>query len=510
MSFAVIVADTDSASVRLVSVTALETEEQARAAVASWWTEQPASVQASSKVYVLDLERLTPVLCIPVGEAEPSDVAAYLPDDPTRQTRTAYGEAAQESVAEPEDVVVESPDSDTASAVALEDVVSDAGAYVADDGPPPPPPYEEAPGAEEAMGAFLGEADESEVVLGDTAAEATAADYEGDTAEVADVEIDELTEVADAAEEVESAESPADREEPAEDAGAEDAVPASDPLREIADALGAAEAGDAEIPAEEQTADVDVTPSEVAEALVAEEAVAAAEETFAVEDATAVEEAVEATATDYAVQDVAPEPAPAPESDLPYYGSPGTPVEAPPTEAGADVVELDEAAPPDAVALDATPVVEAPSEAGVYADEAPSESPAESAEAQEPQAAGGGVSWPWELEDDTSSAATTMAQDPASPASGTAAAEVREPQGAIDAQIEPEAPVAATATATDAVESGPATAEPAADEQSAGSYEPGRIDMETYTCDDCVYEGTCPKKGEETPATCGSFQWRAS
>jgi hypothetical protein len=497
MSFAVIVADTDSASVRLVSVTALETDEQARAAVASWWTEQPASVHASSKVYVLDLERLTPVLCIPVGEAEPSDVAAFLPDDPTRQTREASGDAA-----EPEDMLVESPDSNTASAGPLGDVVSDAGAYVADDAPPPPPPYEEAPGEEEAMGSFLGEADEAEVVLGDTTAEDAAVDYEASTAEVADVEIDQVAVVADTTQEVESAESPADREVPTEDAGTQDADSGRDPLREIADALEAAEAAHAETPAEEQTADFDATPNEVSEGLVVEESAIAAEETFAVE---------EATSTDYPVQDVAPEPAPEP--DLPYYGSPGTPVEAPPAEAGADVVERDEAAPPDAsdaVALDATPVAGAPTVMEGHADEVPSDSPSESAEAQEPQAAGGAVSWPWELEGDTSTAAQTAAQDPASSASGTSPADVREPQGAIDARIEPETPVAATATATDAVESGPATAEPAAGEQSAGSYEPGRIDMETYTCDDCVYEGTCPKKGEETPATCGSFQWRAS
>jgi hypothetical protein len=477
MSFAVIVADTDSASVRLVSVTALETEEQARAAVASWWTEQPASVQASSKVYVLDLERLTPVLCIRVGEAEPSDVSAYLPDDPTRQTRAAYGETAQEAVEEPEAVVAESPDSDAASEVPLEDVMSDAGAYVADDAPAPPPPYEETPGAEEGMDAFLGEADETEFVPGDTPAEETAAEYEAEPAEVAEAEIDQVVEVADLPSETESL---GDYEEPAGDA-----VPASDPLREIADALGTAE-----------------TP-------IVEDAGVAGEEAFEVEEASAVEEAAEATETEYAVQDVGPESAPSHESDLPYYGSVATPVEAPPEGAGADVVDLDEAAPPDAVALDATPVVEAPPEAEGYVEEAASEPPPDPSGTQEPQTAGGAVSWPWELEDDASSAAQTVGESPAASASSTSPAEVREPQGALDAAIEPEPPVAATATATDAVGNSPVV-EPHGDEQSAGAYEPGRIDMETYTCDDCVYEGTCPKKGEETPATCGSFQWRAS
>lgn len=40
-------------------------------------------------------------------------------------------------------------------------------------------------------------------------------------------------------------------------------------------------------------------------------------------------------------------------------------------------------------------------------------------------------------------------------------------------------------------------------------YEGGvELDLETYTCDDCVYSNTCPKVGQATPADCGSFQWK--
>lgn len=41
-------------------------------------------------------------------------------------------------------------------------------------------------------------------------------------------------------------------------------------------------------------------------------------------------------------------------------------------------------------------------------------------------------------------------------------------------------------------------------------YEPsGELEIEAYTCKDCVYFNTCPKAGESTPAECGTFQWRS-
>ena len=38
-------------------------------------------------------------------------------------------------------------------------------------------------------------------------------------------------------------------------------------------------------------------------------------------------------------------------------------------------------------------------------------------------------------------------------------------------------------------------------------YAAGESDIDTLTCADCVYVTTCPNKGERTPAACGSFQW---
>jgi hypothetical protein len=40
-------------------------------------------------------------------------------------------------------------------------------------------------------------------------------------------------------------------------------------------------------------------------------------------------------------------------------------------------------------------------------------------------------------------------------------------------------------------------------------YEPQAIDMDSYTCEDCVYVSTCPKAGQDSPASCGSFQWKS-
>ncbi|MBF4510056.1 MAG: hypothetical protein ISP10_06255 [Aeromicrobium sp.] len=38
----------------------------------------------------------------------------------------------------------------------------------------------------------------------------------------------------------------------------------------------------------------------------------------------------------------------------------------------------------------------------------------------------------------------------------------------------------------------------------------GELDLDTYTCDDCVYVYTCPKVGESSPKECGSFQWKSN
>lgn len=53
----------------------------------------------------------------------------------------------------------------------------------------------------------------------------------------------------------------------------------------------------------------------------------------------------------------------------------------------------------------------------------------------------------------------------------------------------------------------PATEEPAEDDEH--TYEPGALNMNKYTCDDCVYANTCPNKDQKAPAECGSFQWKS-
>lgn len=35
------------------------------------------------------------------------------------------------------------------------------------------------------------------------------------------------------------------------------------------------------------------------------------------------------------------------------------------------------------------------------------------------------------------------------------------------------------------------------------------IDIEAWTCEDCIYISTCPNSGTVRPAECGAFQWRA-
>ena len=35
------------------------------------------------------------------------------------------------------------------------------------------------------------------------------------------------------------------------------------------------------------------------------------------------------------------------------------------------------------------------------------------------------------------------------------------------------------------------------------------IDIDSWTCEDCIYVLTCEKSGTLRPAECGSFQWRA-
>ncbi len=49
------------------------------------------------------------------------------------------------------------------------------------------------------------------------------------------------------------------------------------------------------------------------------------------------------------------------------------------------------------------------------------------------------------------------------------------------------------------------------DQWAARTVEVGmvQIDIEAWTCEDCIYIATCAKTGTLRPAECGAFQWRA-
>ncbi len=70
-----------------------------------------------------------------------------------------------------------------------------------------------------------------------------------------------------------------------------------------------------------------------------------------------------------------------------------------------------------------------------------------------------------------------------------AAAVVAEPQGVLEA------------SAPDGEEPGGGATERV--------YEPGALNMNEYTCADCVYINTCPNHDQKKPAECGSFQWKS-
>jgi hypothetical protein len=46
-------------------------------------------------------------------------------------------------------------------------------------------------------------------------------------------------------------------------------------------------------------------------------------------------------------------------------------------------------------------------------------------------------------------------------------------------------------------------------EPSPEHYRLVEIDIESWTCEDCIYVMTCAKSGTVRPIDCGSFQWRA-
>jgi hypothetical protein len=65
-------------------------------------------------------------------------------------------------------------------------------------------------------------------------------------------------------------------------------------------------------------------------------------------------------------------------------------------------------------------------------------------------------------------------------------------------------------------ESQPASSSGAGADEGAGEPEAEvarfdvlELDIESWTCEDCIYVLTCEKSGTLRPAECGSFQWRA-
>jgi hypothetical protein len=112
----------------------------------------------------------------------------------------------------------------------------------------------------------------------------------------------------------------------------------------------------------------------------------------------------------------------------------------------------------------------------------------------------------------------TVAAEPAE--SGTIEDEVGAGEGSlVEAEMEApaaevgmETPAAATEAAVAATVEAPAAGAveaPAEPQEEPKVYEPGGLDIATYTCDDCVYVETCPKAKQDGPATCGSFQWKS-
>ncbi len=161
-----------------------------------------------------------------------------------------------------------------------------------------------------------------------------------------------------------------------------------------------------------------------------------------------------------------------------------------------------------------------------------------------------GVSaWPWDVapsaeqefrpvimgeyagDEDTPPTEGAYADAEAQPDEGQPVDEVREPRGALPTHTalgratepvpgsEPEdvepspgetAPPPRTEPPPGASELSDEEAPAAAFTEPPKAYEPGEMDIDSYTCEDCVYVETCPKRGEMTPSSCGSFQWRAS
>lgn len=133
--------------------------------------------------------------------------------------------------------------------------------------------------------------------------------------------------------------------------------------------------------------------------------------------------------------------------------------------------------------------------------------------------------WPWEsepadesaspsVEDAASDAGEASEQDDVSPAALASIIDEESPPGLSDVLAPSLLPLTPDEPSKDAgVEPVDDLLSMTPDEAEAESepmiYEPQAIDMDSYTCEDCVYVSTCPKAGQDSPASCGSFQWKS-
>lgn len=117
--------------------------------------------------------------------------------------------------------------------------------------------------------------------------------------------------------------------------------------------------------------------------------------------------------------------------------------------------------------------------------------------------------------------ATFLAEEPAGPEEAPASVATLEeeptgPAADLEEDIVADGPFDAVAAVAQSLE--PAES-PAQEDAVAGDDAPvvpeigyeatGELKLDEYTCQDCVYSNTCPKVGQTAPADCGSFQWRS-
>jgi hypothetical protein len=447
MRFFVVGRDRSTGNVRIVSESPFDTRQQAIDSLASG---VPAEL-GDAELFVVDLEIVTPIVLVSapaVGAGSGAD-AWEAPEETLGDELSAVALASRAEV--PDGLLEPLEESgEEAAGSDLADALRRAATTLEDEGIVAPPQVEE-------LAAMAMERSEEAEAAPETAAETEAAEPTGE----------------------EAAEAPLP-EEPAEPMSekAEEETPAEWPWES------------AHLPGEEEA------PAEVPEAGVTEiaEETIAVEETVAIEEPAAADEAaatpVEALVDENPPEDV-PAEMPAEDTSVAVEAAAEEPVTFEPVsmpEGEFRLVGLEEPAatdisliPAQDEAFNPMPVI-----LGDYADMGTgTEEPAEAA----PEAAPAGEV-PDEIRDVVFASDLMVTSETEPPA--------EEPAPEASAAEEPVD--AAAATELD---------DAAADGEPGKVYEPGEVNIDAYTCDDCVYVGTCPKHHEDSPSTCGSFQWKA-